>query len=116
MLAGGKLAFSRCVLERKESNGDLLVWGVVDRLELFIPLKKNVLCSDHRFLPPTVAKDFGYGWDPHLGLCYLSEALSTQQRACIALICHLAMPSSLLPKGFSSKILCFPGGWVREEG
>lgn len=37
------MAFSRSVLERKESNCDLLVWGVIDRLELFIPLTKNVL-------------------------------------------------------------------------
>lgn len=90
------MAFSRSVLERKESNCDLLVWGVIDRLELFIPLMKNVLCSDNRFYPQPFHKDFGYAWDPYLGSCYLSEALSTQQRTCIALICHLALPSSLL--------------------
>lgn len=50
------MAFSRSVLERTESNCDLLVWGVIDRLELFIPLTKNVLCSDNRFYPKTLLR------------------------------------------------------------
>lgn len=52
MLAGGDLAFLwRSVPGKEASQGNLLAWSGIYRLELFLSLKKNVLCSDNRFHP-----------------------------------------------------------------
>ena len=52
MLAGGDLAFLwRSVPGKEASQGNLLAWSGIYRLELFLSLKKNVLCSDNRFRP-----------------------------------------------------------------